>query len=769
MYKQLFFTFFISIFVSVSALAQTAENTISGTVTDQNDASVSGAVVSLIRAENKQVFRTTNTNIRGRFELKNVPNGDYILRIQSRGFASFESEQNVSNSVDNLAIRLNVEPLSQVVQVTATQNDFTTEQSVSGRELEEKSPRDLAQTLRDEPGVFAVRRGQINLEPQIRGLSENQVGMFVDGTRTFAAGPARMDSDLSHVSFHDVQEILVTKGPYALTEGAGTMSAIQVRTFSPPFYSDDFEIHGRGGFNYGENGVFRDGFGTVWAGNDKFRGSLSHNLRLGNDYTAGDGSNVRGDFESNDTRATFGFKPTKETFLEYKFGFQQQEDVDYEGRLLDATYFITRSHALKFDYTPLDGLVTQVFGRFYVNNKSHLMNNDEKPTAQPMPGRTPPFALRVDLPTQSKTFGGNYYLAMNYKQYDLKFGGDFFNLDQTANRFVSRRDNGFLIFNDIVWGDSNINDQGFYFSATRRGERVSVGGTVRVDFVQSDAERASDFFLANTVGDLDQSEVNFSAAFSTRFRVNEYVSLSAGVGRAVRTPLTLERYSDRFPATKFQTSAEFLGNPELNPEASLEFNFGGALNFQKTSLQADLFFRRIDDYITIVADPTVPRRLPLSPMTVFRYINGTQANFFGFDLKATQGLGKYVDARATLSYVRGDDDFLNEPVIGIPPLQGIIGLRFHSFVENLHVDLSGNFADEQDRIAVSRFERRTPGYAVFDIRGGYRFSKYASFTAGLENIGDRFYSNHLNALNPFTGRRVPEIGRNFRVGLEFFF
>ena len=397
------------------------------------------------------------------------------------------------------------------------------------------------------------------------------------------------------------------------------------------------------------------------------------------------------------------------------------------------------------------------------------MNNDDKPTAQPMAGRIPPFALDVSLPTQSKTIGGNYYVGMNYRQFDFKFGGDFFSVNQNANRFVSRRDNGVLLFNDVVWGDATINDQGFYFNTTRRGEKFSFGGTFRVDFVQADAGIASPFFTQNTTGALDQSETNISAAFSGRYQFNQYVSVSAGVGRAVRTPLTLERYSDRFPATKFQTSAEFLGNPTLNPEAALEFNVGARAVYKDTEFEADVFVRRIDDYITIVADPTIPRRLPLSPPTVFRYINGTEANFYGFDLSARQGMGKYLDGRASLSYVRGTDEFLNEPVIGIPPLQGIVGLRAHSFVDGVYVDLSGIFADRQERVAVSRFERVTPGYAVFDLRGGYRFSKYAAFSAGIENLGNRFYSNHLNALNPFNGRRVPEIGRNFQVGLELFF
>ena len=361
---------FISIFtllslLTVSLFAQSASN-VSGVVFDQNNAAVVGATVELVDSSSK-VINTTTTNQNGEFSFEQT-SGATLIKVSAAGFQSFQTDD-----IDGrVVVRLNIEPLSQVVQVSATENDFVTENATDPRSIEERAPRDLMDALREEPGVNAVRRGQINLEPQIRGLAENQVGMFVDGTRTFAAGPARMDSDLSHVSLHDLQEVIITKGPYALTAGAGTMSAVQVRTFSPPFYSDDFEIHGRGGFNYGENGVFRDGFGTVWAGNDRFRGSLSHNLRQGNDYNAGDGSVVRGDFLSNDTRASFGLKPSNNTFIEYKFGFQQQEDVDYEGRLLDATYFITRSHAVKFDYTPVGGAVNQVFARPVLQQQESL-------------------------------------------------------------------------------------------------------------------------------------------------------------------------------------------------------------------------------------------------------------------------------------------------------------------------------------------------------------------------------------------------------------
>ena len=107
--------------------------------------------------------------------------------------------------------------------------EVSTEFVMTAREVERRAVRDVATALRAESGVNAVRRGPINLEPTIRGLFENQIGMFVDGTRTVAAGPARMDSDISHVSPHMMQAVRVVKGPYALTWGSGTLSAVGSR------------------------------------------------------------------------------------------------------------------------------------------------------------------------------------------------------------------------------------------------------------------------------------------------------------------------------------------------------------------------------------------------------------------------------------------------------------------------------------------------------------------------------------------------------------
>ncbi len=655
------------------------------------------------------------------------------------------------------------------IVVTSTLPDLFTELDVEGDRLKESGQDDVAAALRDLRGLSSVRRGTINLEPIVRGLQETQVGLFVDGTRTFAAGPARMDSGISHVNPHHVRNLRIVKGPYALTWGSGALSAVELELQRPAFSADGFRWQGDLGAAYGENGDRADVWSTVGGGGERFRFAISGGYREGGDYEAGDGTEIPGDYESTDLRFRFGWNLDDSLDIDWSGGYQEQFDLDYPGRILDATYFYTRSQAVALSWTG-GATVDEVYGQIYVNRKDHRMNNDEKPTAQPAPGRIPPFALRVDLPTESNTSGGRFRVRFQRGDVDWTVGADAYTVEQNALREVRRRDNDFLIFSDVVWPDAEIDDFGGYAQAVWNRPNAKLGFGVRVDAVDATAGDLSPFFLANTVGDPDQSETNFSAALSATFELASDWLLRAGVGRAVRSPTVLERYSDRFPATKFQLAAEFMGNPELEAETATELDLGLETRRGRLGFQVDVFYREIDDYITVIADPSLPRRLPLSPPVVYRYLNGSQATFWGGELRLDVDQDLSGDSRlhwrAELSWVRGDDDFLDEPVLGLAPLHGTLGMRWHGLDQRLWIDLAAHIYDRQDRVASSRFEQPTPGYNVIDLGAGWRIADDWSLDLRVANLADEDYAAHLNAPNPFTRQRLLEIGRSVRLGFE---
>jgi iron complex outermembrane receptor protein len=657
----------------------------------------------------------------------------------------------------------------QEIVVTAGLPELPSELRIAGREMVEEQMVDLVESVRVQPGLAAVRRGAINLDPNVRGLQETQVGMFIDGTRSFASGPGRMDSGLSHMTLHAVERMHVIKGPYALIWGAGALSAIQLESFRPPFRDGGLDVEGRAGFRFGENASSRDGYAGVWGSTDRWRFNVLLNTRVGDDYKAGGGEVVPADFESRDSRWSFGFRPREELLVEYLGGYQEQHDIDYPGRLLDATYFFTRSHAVEVRWNPAGRQQASLYGQLYVNRKDHLMNNDQKPTAQPDPDRMPPFGLDVRVPTESNTAGGRLHLTLRDGSWEWTLGTDFYRLEQTARRTIARRDTGMVMFEDIVWPDAEIDSLGLFTQGALQRGRYQVGATVRADLVDAAAGEVSEFFLDNTTGSQNQSETNLSLALSTRVKMSDHWVLSGGVGRAMRTASMLERYSDRFPSTKFQIAAEFMGDPEIEPETSLQADLGFELEWPRWVVRLDAFWRQIDDYITVEPDPDLSKRLPLSPPVVYRYINGEEAEFYGGELRLDQALSERLSWRGAASYVWGEDTTFNEPVFGLAPLTRQLGLRFAAPAQDHWVDVQATMVAGQDRVAEARLEQPTPGYTVYDLRGSFEVTAEWSVSAGVRNLTDKRYSNHLNSFNPFTRERISEIGRSLFVGVEYRF
>ena len=263
-----------------------------------------------------------------------------------------------------------------------------------------------------------------------------------------------------------------------------------------------------------------------------------------------------------------------------------------------------------------------------------------------------------------------------------------------------------------------------------------------------------------------QANTSVSAAANASLRLTDNWQVTLGAGRAVRNPSALERYADRFPAVKFQTAAEFVGNPHLVPEKSLEFNVGTTLRAAEATVTLDVFLRNVDDYITVAHDPNLAKRLPLSPDQLFRYVQADAARFAGFDLTATSAVGPWVDLRGGWSYVRADDLLFDEPLFGVPPFEQQYAVDLHNAARTRWVEMLVTSTTAQERVASTRFEVPTGGWTTIDLMAGMRMNEGLTLRAGVQNLTDQYYVNHLNSFNPFTRQRIAELGRSVYVGTE---
>ncbi len=673
-------------------------------------------------------------------------------------------------NAETLVVRLVIATVATTIEVEAEAEPAVAVIETHAAELAEIPSTDLIENLRATPGVNVLRRGATNIEPVVQGLRETQLAMVVDGTRTFAAGPARMDSELSHVEPGHISSVEVVTGPYALTEAAGAFGAILVRSPQVPRF-DHWKFGGETSAGYRGNGAGRFGRVRVFAGDNRFGFSLRAAGNQGNDYQAGDrgsitGISIPGDYANHQLGGKLRFNPTDNQEIAVGGFYDEQTGIDYPGRLLTAEHLILRSFSGNYYVSnPADGITAIKFNG-YINKKSHRMSNREKPTARAMMGRMPPFALDISLPTEADTAGGAGRIEFALTEtWRLQTGFDFYNLDQDAQRFVSRQSNGFLIFNDAVWPDASINDQGIYAQTSRTFGRGEISAGVRADFVQADAGRPSDFFLQNAGTALDQTETNLNASLAGRYRLTDGVTVSAGVGNVRRTANALERFSDRFPSTRFQVAAEFMGLPTIQPESSVQGDVNLEVAVSDFRLSVGGFARRINDYITVVPDPDLPKRLPLSPPVVFRYINGDHATFRGYHFGAEYRGSRWFQFRTRGAKVIADDHQLDEPVLGIPPLELNTAVRILQPAGRFWGEYSMRNVWDQQRVSSTRLETPSPGFTLHNVRLGAELHEKITLHFGVENIGDKHYFEHINSLNPFSRQRIPEPGRNVYVGL----
>ena len=712
----------------------------------------------------------TLTGADGTFRLGPLAPGSYEVRASALGYREIiDRAELVAGGTAEVRFTLEPQPVELTgVNVSVLRPDMRPETELREREVREANPRDVGELLRSLPGLDAVRRGPLGLDPVVRGLRETEVGVYLDGTRQFPAGPARMDSPLTHLDPSALQNIEVVKGPYALTWGAGNMSAVRVETQPLPPAAPG-ALHGRALTGYDTNLNAVETAASLFGSQERLSYWLHGAWREGDDYESGAGTLIPANFLSREIRGKMGLKLAPGSQISVAAGFQDQQDIDYPGRLLNANFFEATNLAARWSLERPGGVLRSAEALAYVNQVDHGMDNDGKPTAEPMEGRMPPFPLLVTVDARVDVEGGRLAATLApVDAWEVEVGGDVYSATRDALRQISRRDTGMPLFEDFMWPDATITDAGAFVRLSRvaRGP-ISFSATARLDRVWADADTASEFFRENVPGDPSARETNWSGAVTAGFRPNQQWSVSAGLGSAVRTADASERYGDRIPASKAQTSAEFVGTPGLDPERSTQADLWLQATYPRFTLSVNGFARRIHDYITI--EPTdLPKRLPLSPPTVFRYING-EAVFWGAEATAAYALVPPLTLALGASYLWGEDETLDEPVLGISPPRGTARLRYQPLEQSFFVEGTLHTVAEQDRVAISRGEIPTGGYTTLNVQGGIGLPRGAMLRIGVTNLTDEQYVNHLNAKNPFTGIQIPEPGRVFFARLSYAF
>ena len=347
------------------------------------------------------------------------------------------------------------------------------------------------------------------------------------------------------------------------------------------------------------------------------------------------------------------------------------------------------------------------------------------------------------------------------------------------------------------------------------GSRVIRGNADLFGFPRSPVTGAQRNILDPAIYSSDPRQVGTQRDFlllsgfvTGEYKLTKETTLFLGYGYAERAPTLTELYAaGPFIGVLQQGTSRLIGDPNLARERNNQFDVG--LRYDAQYLHAGIsgFYSLINDYITYDANRVTG--FGLSQLT---YTNTDLATLAGTEMYVQADVTSWLSPFATLSYVQGIDQThrdnrrgtvvrdangqpLNsalassrrdnaaqgvraaetEPLPQIPPLETRLGFRVHGRDKNprWQVEFSTRIVNGKNDVAASLGEQATPGFTTFDIRGYVRPLEFFTFSAGVENIGNKLYREHLDPIaantlqaTTATGAAVPVL---YRPGTNFFF
>jgi len=270
----------------------------------------------------------------------------------------------------------------------------------------------------------------------------------------------------------------------------------------------------------------------------------------------------------------------------------------------------------------------------------------------------------------------------------------------------------------------------------------------------------------------------YSVFMTTDFKIDDHFTALARVGYAERAPTLTELYATGpFVSVLQQGFNRVIGDPHLKEERLTQIDLGLRADFEVVRAGINGYYSWVDDYITYDLN-----RGGANTINQVIFTNTDLATLAGTEIYGEVDVLEWFTPFVTVAYVQGRDrthidnrrpgnlvssrrTMTTEPLPGIPPLELKGGFRLHdgTTANRWNVTFLVRSVMGQNLIAASLGELPTSGFTVFDVRGYYRVNDSVTVSAGLENLGDKFYREHLD---PRAADQLWRIGTNFFSSVE---
>jgi iron complex outermembrane recepter protein len=619
---------------------------------------------------------------------------------------------------------------------------------------------DAAAILSQTPGINSIQKaGNYGFDPVLRGFKYDQLNVVLNGAQSAtAACPNRMDPPTSQMAPNMIDRIEVLKGPHALRYGTGLGATLNFVPTKLRFTAEP-DVYGRLSTGFESNGEVLRGESQLGFSGKRYDLGLFAAWSQGNDYTAGDGSTVQADFQRGSFGANLGLKLADNQQLRVSGLYNIARDADFPALPMDLreddTWLFNARHDIRFEQGALQSWNSTVFGSFV----DHLMNNLLKPLD--------PRMLNAATAATTYNYGGRTEGLWKLDKGRLYTGADLRveGASGTRVREFLIGPNAGKTFEDNAWQDGRIAKAGLFGEYQQSLGSYQLVLSTRLELNTASVNDASPEFT-EVYADTEITQFNPSFSLGASRQLNDDVKMGLFLGRAQRSGSLTERFINYFPVGL--DPFEMLGNPQLSPEVNYQADLTFEWHTETTALNIDVFASYLQDYISSIIDPTLAPRLPMSP-GVRQFVNIDEVFKTGFEAQWTQQLFAGLQQQLGLAYTYAQDREREAPLPEIAPLDIQYRLQGAYFGGKLQPEVSFRHVLAQNRISEEFGETVTPAFSLVDLKLAYQFSEGFRLSAGVNNLLDEAYYEHLNRSVRGTNAPILARGRNGYVSLNVTF
>ena len=613
-----------------------------------------------------------------------------------------------------------------------------------------KSLGTVEEYLDNSPKINMIKRGGYAWEPLINNMPSERTLITIDGMRIFAACTDKMDPITSYVEISNLSEASIVSGQQGAVHGSTIGGGIDLKRQRGTFKDSGWKGSAQAGFET-NNKQKIGGLATQYS-DSTFYFDAAFMARDAENYYAGDRKEVLySQYGKYNVSGNLGFLLNRNSVLEASIIYDRATNVGYPALPMDVSLAEALIASATYKIMPTELWYSKWDTKIYFNKITHIMDDSKRPDVP----------IRMDMPGWSTTYG--FYSTIERHQNKHHLTADingFLNQSRAEMTMYPNDPNENAMFM-LTWPDVQTR-----YVALQLKDHLVISDNSDLEISASlgaHTNEVTDLFglqsLQIIYPEMEASHTRLLKSLAVNFNYsNSGLGYGLGLGYGERAASVSEGYG--FYLFNSFDRYDYIGNPTLKNEQSLEFNFFSSFKTENTKVQLSGSYFNIRNYIVGIPKPSfLPMTIGADGVKVYSALN--YAVIASADITFEQKLTETFTFSAQATYSQGqDDDGGNLPFIS--PLQYKTALKYYRNQTSAEISFRGNAA----QTAFNSFygEDRTASYGVFDMALAKSFTcEKTNLTAkiGVENILDSHYSTYTDWNN------IPRMGRNIFVSLKF--